>query len=127
MSEIQIHDASRDGVSSNGASKAPRWHVTPDVDLYESDGEYLIELDVPGASLPSLSVQVLGRALHARAEQAAEEGHAGVALAVFERRLELPNDVDPDTASAQLKDGVLQIRVAKAASARRVRIPVSVS
>lgn len=123
MSEIQIHRS-----ASNGAGKAPpRWHVTPDVDLYESEGEYLLELDIPGASLPSLNVQVLGRTLEVRAEQAADASNDQSAPATFERRLELPNDVDPDTASAQLKDGVLQLRIAKSASARRVRIPVSVS
>lgn len=108
-----------------GAGSQPLWQATPELDVYESANEYLILLNVPGASPESVNVRVMGTALHVRAEQAASPRFADVALAAFERRLELPSEVDADSASAKLRDGVLEIQIQKSAAARRVQIPVS--
>ena len=130
MSEMQLEKTTTNGVAKAPlASKAPLWNVTPELDLYESGNEYLIQLDVPGASADSVNVQVVGTRVFIRAEQAAATAEsntaAAVALAAFERQLELPGEVDPDSASAELRNGVLEIRIAKSASSRRVKIKVN--
>ena len=101
------------------------WRASPELDAYESADELLVVLNVPGATPQSVDVQVIGNQLHVRAEQSAAEPYADTARAVFERHLELPVDVDASSAAAELRDGVLQIRLQKSASARRVKIPVS--
>ena len=134
MSEMQPDNTTH----TNGVAKAPlqhvAWRVTPELDLYESGDEYLIQLDVPGASAESVSVQVVGTRVFVRADQATAtptnsnaEGAEPppIALAAFERQLDLPGAVDPHSASAELKNGVLEIRIAKSASARRVKIPIN--
>ena len=93
--------------------------------MYENATGYLIQLNVPGAAAESVNVQVVGAELHIRAEQAPLRGRPDVALCAFERRLELPSDVDASSAAAKLRDGVLEIRVEKSAAARRVKIPVN--
>jgi HSP20 family molecular chaperone IbpA len=123
MSELQIEKPTTNGV----AKAAPRWNVTPDADVYENEAEYLIQLDVPGASAESINVQVLGTELRIRAEQASVERDTHATLAAFEREISLPGEIDADSASAQLKNGVLEIRVSKSASSRRVKIPVSIN
>jgi len=128
-----MSDLSNDTAPSNGKAKAPFLHATPELDVYESGNEYLIVLDVPGASAESVNVQVIGTELFVRAEQSAparaaangKAGHADIALAAFERHLELPGEVDSNSAVAELRDGILEIRIQKSASARRVKIPVS--
>lgn len=132
MSEMQLEKTTTNGVAkaplaSNGVAKAPLWRVTPEMDLYESGDEYLIQLDVPGASADSINVQVVGTRVFIRAEQAvaAAEANAAAALTAFERQLDLPADVDADSASAELRHGVLEIRIAKSASSRRVKIKVN--
>jgi HSP20 family protein len=135
MSEMQLEKTTTNGIAksppaSHGAAKAPLWNVTPELDLYESGNEYLIQLDVPGASAESVNVQVVGTRVFIRAEQAAgaapeANSTPAVALAAFERQLELPGEVDPDSASAELRNGVLEIRIAKSASSRRVKIKVN--
>jgi HSP20 family molecular chaperone IbpA len=123
MSELQMEKP-----TANGAAKAaPRWRVTPDIDVYENEVEYLVQLDVPGASAESINVQVLGTELRIRSEQAPVERDTDATLVAFERQINLPGEVDADSASAQLKNGVLEIRVSKSASARRVKIPVSIN
>lgn len=111
----------------NPAQDAPRpafWQATPELDVYESAGEYLIQLDVPGADPRSVDVQVDGTQLHVQAQQAPSPRYSDVALASFRRQLELPGEVDAQSASATLTDGVLEIRISKSAAARRIKIPV---
>jgi HSP20 family protein len=129
MSDLQTSPALTNGAvtssTSQGVGKPSLWQATPELDVYESANEYLILLNVPGASPQSVDVQVLGSQLHVRAEQAASPHHRDVVLAAFERRLELPSEVDANSASAKLRDGVLEIQIQKSATARRVQIPVN--
>lgn len=120
-----MSDVTNDKALTNGQTKAPFWHASAEVDVYESGSEYLIVLDVPGASPDSVNVEVIGTDLFVRAQQAPSSRHADIALAAFERRLALPSEVDSSSAVAELRDGVLEIRIQKSATARRVKIPVS--
>lgn len=131
-----MSDVQNDITPSNGAQataparkaearEAAFWQATPELDVYESSSEYLVMLDVPGAAAESIDVQVLGTELHVRAQQAPAPFDTDVALAAFERRLELPSEVDGTSASAKLTNGVLEIRIQKSVAARRVKIPVN--
>lgn len=110
---------------TNGALKPAAWRATPELDVYESGSEFWILLDVPGASAESVNVQVTGTELFVRAEQTASQHRDDVPVTVFERRLELPADVDASSAVAELRDGVLEIKIAKSSAARRVQIRVN--
>lgn len=127
MSDLQKDQATDDGAPNGApiAAQQPRWRATPELDMYEGDNEYLVLLNVPGASPESVDVQVVGNELYVRAEQAASPRFKDVALTAFERRIELPSEVDGNSASAKLRDGVLEIQIQKSAGARRVKIPVS--
>jgi HSP20 family protein len=110
---------------SQTAVSQPAWRATPELDLYESDDELLVLLNVPGASPESIDVRVVENELQVRAEQAAAAGYTDVVRGAFERRFELPVAVDASSAAAELRDGVLEVRLQKRASARRVKIPVN--
>ena len=127
MSTIQNDQALTSGAASAESARAPSafWQVTPELDVYENESGYLIQLNVPGAAADSVNVQVLGSQLHVRAEQARVQGMKDAALSAFERHLELPSELDAASATAELRDGILQIRIDKSAAARRVRIPVN--
>lgn len=142
MSDLQNQQAPNAGAPQAGSSQlttsqpsasqpsAPAraqlvWRATPELDLYESDTELLVLLDVPGASAESIDVRVIENVLQVRAEQAAAAGYTDVGRGAFERSFELPVAVDPSLAAAALRDGVLEVRLQKRASARRVKIPVS--
>jgi HSP20 family molecular chaperone IbpA len=92
--------------------------------LHESDGEYLLSFDLPGATVESLSVQIIGRELELRAQRPAPSEGSDAVMTSFERRVKLPAEVDANSAVAKLDGGVLEIRIAKAPSARRVKIPI---
>ena len=135
MSEAQNETASNNAVEkaasatdispARNAPNAAYWQATPELDVYESAAEYLIRLDVPGADPASVDVQVDGTELHIQAQQAPSSRYSDVVLASFQRHLQLPGEVDGQSASATLTDGVLEIRISKSLAARRVKIPVS--
>lgn len=120
-----MNDSQNQNVLQNGATKTRFWRTTPEMDVYQSDSGFLVVLNVPGAAADSVNVQVIGTELSVRAEQSPTTAHGDVALALFERRIELPSEVDASSATAELRDGVLEIRIAKSAAARRVKIAVN--
>ncbi len=107
---------------------APGW--TPPADLYETPDLYVITAEVGGLSRADIDVQVRdGRlTLRGRRPEAelpceryhrVERGHG-----TLSRVFELPQAVDVDQISADLRDGVLTISVPKALepTPRRVTI-----
>jgi len=138
MSDLQNEKTPNDGapparpqsaasqpVVSAPAGTRPSWRATPELDLYENERELSVVLNVPGASPESIDVRVVERELYVRAEQAVAAGYPDVARGAYERRVELPTEVDAGSAAAELRDGVLEVRLQKKASARRVKIPVN--
>jgi HSP20 family molecular chaperone IbpA len=129
MSEMQKDVAPIQGAPNGSAApeaRQPLWRATPELDVYESANEFLILLNVPGASPESVEVQVEGTEIHVRAQRASLPG-SDVVMTVYERRVELPSEVDATSASAKLSAGVLQIQIQKSPSARRIRIQVNAS
>ena len=96
-----------------GQAGQPRWE--PPVDIYEGDGELLIEIALPGVAPERLRVDLSGEQLTVRAERRLPHRLHGAAIrrleipyGVFERRLALPPG--PWTMTVQdLVHGCLQL------------------
>ena len=96
-----------------GQSGQPRWE--PPVDIYEGDGELLIEIALPGVAPERLRVDLSGEQLVVQAERRLPHRRHGAAIrrleipyGVFERRLALPPG--PWTMTVQdLVHGCLQL------------------
>lgn len=98
---------------------------TPPTDILESNEEYVLSMDVPGASADSLDVTYENDVLTVRATAMPRE-HEGSALAHaefefgdYQRAFEIGQRLDAEHIEAGLKDGVLTIRLPKAAPSRR--------
>jgi HSP20 family protein len=91
----------------------PRWE--PPVDIYEGEGELLIEVALPGVLPERLQVDLHGEQLTVQAERRLPERRHGAAIqrleipyGIFERRLALPPG--PWTMSVQdLAHGCLRL------------------
>ena len=99
----------------------PAW---PAADVYESNGEYIYELEVPGYDEHDLAVEVRDHVLTVRGEktEAKEEKEKTFFLnerlaRTFERRFELPTEAITDKVAAEFKQGVLIVHAPKAAEA----------
>src|SRR5262245_7714456 len=99
---------------------APGW--TPPVDLYETAGDFVLTAEVPGLAREHIEIQadefriVLRGARDAATESMSceqyhrvERGHGR-----FSRAFTLPEAIDVEQVSADLKDGVLTITMPKA-------------
>jgi HSP20 family molecular chaperone IbpA len=103
--------------------------ITPLCDVYESDSEVLVVADVPGATREDLQISFeRGElSLTARRELPGQQGsivRSEYRDAVFERRFAVPNGIDAAKISAELKDGVLRLRLPKSDAVKPRQIPV---
>ena len=90
------------------------------VDVRVGEREVLLTFDTPGLTADDIDVQVLDRELVLRGErkrpETAENGTWMLAerpFGAFERRLQLPDGVDPDAITANMEAGVLSLIVPK--------------
>ncbi|KAL5230287.1 hypothetical protein ABZP36_029063 [Zizania latifolia] len=105
----------------NGAAAAYRRGRTP-WEIKEREGAYLVRYDMPGMTREDVRVSVQDRTLVVVAEKAAregdEEGEAWPAASFgrYRTRVELPENVEVERISAEVRDGVLYLNIPKVAS-----------
>ncbi len=87
-------------------------------DLFEEDGTLVMRASLPGLRREDLHVEVDDDEIHVWGERkedtVREEGDVYLRenrYGRIERRVALPRDVDPETAKATFKDGVLTLRL----------------
>ncbi|AGA92272.1 molecular chaperone (small heat shock protein) [Thioflavicoccus mobilis 8321] len=106
--------------------------LLPPVDIYEDAAGITIEADLPGVSRERLSIQVDTDTLTIEGEAAIEmpEGmqalYADLRSTGFRRSFTLSRELQADKITAQMKDGVLTLRVPKRAEAQPRKIEISV-
>lgn len=105
-----------------------RW-IAP-ADIEETEDAYLIEAELPGVRPEDVDISLRGNELRSTGE-IREKERAGILrrkmrrYGLFELVVTLPGEVNPDNIEAHLNDGVLMIRLAKAAPARDRHIAVT--
>jgi HSP20 family protein len=94
--------------------------IVPNADVYETDDEFVVEVEVPGYEEKELEIEVLDRTVSVKGkrEERKEEKKKDYQLrerleASFERRFALPAEADMEKVSASFGKGVLEIHVAK--------------
>ncbi len=103
----------------------------PTADIKEESTHYVIVMDVPGIDADDIEVTVHDGVLsirgHRETESKKEEKHMvriERACGHFVRQFQLPNAVDCDSVDANVKNGVLTIRLPKAKESQPKRIKV---
>jgi HSP20 family protein len=105
-----------------------RW--SPLADVEETEDAYAVEIELPGVQRDDIDIQLVDRVLTVSGE-VKEKERTGILhrrtrrVGRFHYAVTLPGDVDAETVSARLHDGVLSIRVPKSAQAKPRRIAIS--
>ena len=106
---------------------APGW--TPPVDLYETSGAFVLTAELPGLNRNDIEIHAEESRIVIRGERAGqvpceqyhrvERGHGR-----FSRAFLLPEPIDIEAVTADLKDGLLTVTIPKAGGrgARRVDV-----
>jgi len=110
-----------------GVAPAP----IPAADVYETEKELVVELDVPGYEEKELALEVTDHTLTITGERKAEKVEQDKSFHLherlekhFERRFTLPPEVDTEKIAATFGTGVLEVHIPKIelAKARKIEI-----
>ena len=118
------------GVEEEAEQEIEQADWSPPADVYQTDKEYTIEIDLPGIDRAALDISIDNDKLLVRGVRAIEQEtrhRRERPQGRFLRRFTVPQSVDQKAISAEYKDGVLRVRLPKrkAPQAQRVEIKVS--
>jgi len=125
-----------DHLNEEREAELERADWTPASDIYETETEFVIALDLPGIERGALEVSVDENRLTVRGERAPEEngtrrGSSSGSGRPFGRFLSrfgpLPPAVDQKNIAAEYKDGVLRLHLPKRTEQKTGRVKIAVS
>lgn len=107
-------------------------NVFPPLNLFlDRHGGHVVRAEVPGVKPDQIQLEIEPRRLTITGERAAPEAGQGSyhrrerGFGRFSRTIQLPDDLDPASATAEVRNGVLTVRIAKRADARPRQIKVA--
>lgn len=105
--------------------------VFPLVNLSEDQEKYTIRAELPGVKKDDLDIQVASNSLSISGERRIAAEGDGVKYhrreregGTFSRMLSLPGDIDSERVEADLKNGILTVRIPKAEAAKPKKISI---
>ena len=109
---------------------APRFS-RPEVNTFETDEAYVLELALPGWRKDDVTLEVDGDLLRVNGEHtvegAPEYRRREFGLAKFDKSFHLPDTIDVEAIGAALEHGVLTITLPKVPEAQPVRKAIAVA
>jgi HSP20 family molecular chaperone IbpA len=115
---------------SQEAQEAGKPALMPPVDVIEDEKGITLCADLPGVPKDKLAVHIDGETLVIEGEMGLEmpremeATHVEVSVPRYRRVFTLSRELDPERLSAELKGGILRLRIEKAAHAVPRRIEV---
>jgi len=102
------------------------------LDLREEDGAYLAVVELPGLAKEDVTLNLEDGVLTVKGEKKSERDeekdslrHVERSFGSFNRAVRLPKEVDAEGISAEMANGVLTVRIPKAAKAERKFITIN--
>jgi len=106
---------------------------TPDLDLAETDNEYIVKADLPGLKQDQIKISLRDNLLTVKGERKSEKEEKGKnyhrierSFGAFARTITLPGKVQGDKVKASYKDGVLEITLPKSEESKSKEISIEV-
>ena len=130
MAESTVPSA-RAGPQKREPTRSDDSYVAPAVDIFEDEQGLVVLADLPGVDPEHLDVRVdrgvltiQGRAEHVAQGTILQKEYE---LSGFYRQFQLPDEIDSTRIGAELKQGVLRVRLPRVQQAEPRRINVQVS
>lgn len=106
----------------------------PELEVRETEDEYVVTADVPGLTPDDLDVtasgnrlQIAGKREHKEEKSEGEYRARQRAYGSFSRAFELPDDVDPDRIQCKLEHGVLEVVLPKKPDAKSRKRKIAIT
>ena len=107
---------------------AQLWEGMPAADVFEEGDTVVVKIEVPGLKKEEIDVEAAGDVVTISGKRDKEEKIAKKdyyrcerAAGAFRRSVALPFEVEPGKTTAQLRDGVLEVRARKKGDARKAK------
>jgi HSP20 family protein len=117
------------GLFEGNGRETQSW--VPALDVYETEDDLVYAFDLPGVAEERISIELVEDALTVSAERERSEERSGEGFHRSERRfgsftrtVGVPHGTSDDSVKADYRNGVLEVRVAKPAERKPLRIPV---
>jgi HSP20 family molecular chaperone IbpA len=127
--ELTIGKGKEGEVAPAANRKIDSW-LTPAVDIFETEEGLTLVADLPGVPKDRLNLGIDKGVLTIEALAPINTDEGGLfrefGTTGYYRRFQLPDTLEFDKVAADLKDGVLTVRMPKAAAARPRKIAVTV-
>jgi len=105
--------------------------LVPAADVYETDGEFVVEIEVPGYEERELEIELSDHTLTVKGERGEKVEKAEKTFRLherleraFERRFALPLDADTERVSATFHKGVLELHAPKVETAKPRKVAI---
>jgi HSP20 family protein len=105
--------------------------LLPAVDVYETEDEFVLELEVPGYEEKELTIEAFDHTLAIAGERSEAEEKSDKVFRLherlekhFERRFELPPEADTKHLTAVFENGVLEVHAPKSAQVKPRKIAI---
>jgi HSP20 family protein len=102
--------------------------LRPVLDIYETETQYNITLELPGVEPKDVHITldedvlfIQGEKRHAQEYKDSQQHRIERAYGAFQRMLNLPDDADPDNIKASFQNGVLRLTIGKRTPSRPQR------
>jgi HSP20 family protein len=115
---------------STGQDEFERADWIPPADIYETDSEYHIAIDVPGVNRDAVEIDVDENRLLVKGVRKLEESmkhRTERPFGKFLRAFTVPGSVDQTRIGAEYKDGVLQLRLPKRKEPKAQKVEIKIS
>ena len=126
----QVTERPQQDAAKQTRTQSPETVLQPPVDIFEDGDGITLEADMPGVSKDRLNVHVEGENLIVEGgmqldlPEHAQALYADIRSTTYRCSFVLSRELESDKIRAQLKDGVLQIRIPKRAELKPRRIEV---
>ena len=125
-----FEDASqrRGDVDNSDEVEAADWY--PAADVYETEGEYTVSMDLPGIDRSTLDISIDGDRLVIKGQRPAgnEKRHqAECPHGKFYRTFSVPSSINQNNISAKYKDGVLMVHLPKLPERKAQKVEIKIS
>jgi len=106
---------------------------SPSTDIYETKDEYVFKIEVPGMNKDDVKVEFTEDTLTIKGERKEDkeikkENFHRIErfFGSFQRSFTLPKNIDEKKIKAELKDGILELRVPKVEKSKTKAIPITI-
>ena len=127
----QISRLFDEAFGDTGYETLPTWY--PAADIYETKDEYVFKLELPGISKEDVKVELEGANLRISGDRKEEkevdkENYHRVerVCGSFARSFQLPKNANGEKVKANMKNGILELRIPKQEEAKAKSIPIDI-